>query len=194
MARVLVLHTPKGGSGKSTLARELAVGIAGAALVDLDPQKTTTGWYARRKAEAPPLFDPGALARGLPDDIRVVVVDTPPGALSGRAATALRSADLVLVPVRPSPDDLLAAAPIARSLEGREWAFVVAQAQRTRFAAQVREKLTELGPVLRSQVSLLTDFLSAAVTGQAAVEFPTKAGGEIRALAAEVATLLGRGR
>jgi cellulose biosynthesis protein BcsQ len=56
---IVVLHTPKGGSGKSTLARELVVAANRAgvrvAMADLDPQGTATGWYQRRKAEAPAL-------------------------------------------------------------------------------------------------------------------------------------------
>ena len=129
--KIIVLHTPKGGSGKSTLAREVAVAAARAgvvtALADLDPQGTTTGWYKRRTASDPALVDlkPGAKTDRLAAaGVDLLVIDTPPGQPSYLPAL-LSSADAVLVPVRPTPDDLLAAAPISRSLAKHgAWAFV----------------------------------------------------------------------
>src|SRR5579875_2628584 len=150
--RTLVLHTPKGGSGKSTLAREIAVAAARAgvqtALADLDPQGTTTGWYKRRKAGTPVLvaFTPGSSGEELrAAGVELLVVDTPPGQppyLQG----LLRRADAVLVPVRPTPDDLLAAAPIARSLARHpSWAFVLSQVPpRTRLLSSAVRQLAGL--------------------------------------------------
>src|SRR5450759_2466929 len=86
--RTIVLHTPKGGSGKSTLAREIAVAASQAglraALADLDPQGTTTGWYRRGAAPDPPLvrYDPSGAGNELAAaGIQILVVDTPPGQL-----------------------------------------------------------------------------------------------------------------
>lgn len=117
----LILHTPKGGSGKSTLARELAVAASSAlrvALADLDPQGTTSGWYQRRGATTPALvnLDPSKPTGHLVEaGVDLLVIDTPPGQ-PPYIGKLLAGADLVLVPVRPTPDDLLAAAPIASSL------------------------------------------------------------------------------
>jgi hypothetical protein len=108
--RLILLHTPKGGSGKSTLARELAVAmmLAGhkTALVDLDPQGTTTGWYGRRDAPEPVLIEGKG---GVPDlagaeaaGIAMLVVDTPP-ATPAFLPALIPKASVVLVPVRPSP-------------------------------------------------------------------------------------------
>src|SRR3978361_17836 len=119
--QMLVLHTPKGGSGKSTLAREIAAMSAKAgvktALADLDPQWTTSGWYQRRKNLEPALvvFKPEGMKAQLATlkaaGFALLVVDTPP-AQPPYIPELLALADLVLVPVRPTPDDLLAAAPI----------------------------------------------------------------------------------
>ena len=135
--KILILHTPKGGSGKSTLAREIATMASRsgqkAVLADLDPQGTTAGWYQRRKNPEPALVDLGTplqtgkisgLAHG---GVDLLVIDTPP-AQPTFLPTLLGSSDMVLVPVRPTPDDLLAAAPIARSLARHpKWAFVLSQ-------------------------------------------------------------------
>lgn len=188
--RILVLHTPKGGSGKSTLARELAVAAGQAevraALADLDPQGTTTGWYKRRKAENPPLvrFTPACSTADLEQaGLELLVVDTPPGA-PAFMAQLLRQADAVLVPVRPTPDDLLGAAPIARSLNGKTWAFALCQVPpRTRMLAGAVRQLASLGRVAPDHLTFRADFPAAAIEGQAAIEFPgTKAADEAAAL------------
>lgn len=197
--KTLVLHTPKGGSGKSTLAREIAVAAANAgvptALADLDPQGTTTGWYKRRAATVPALvaLSPGGETTLIADaGIELLVIDTPPGQPSYIAAL-LASADAVLVPVRPTPDDLLAAAPIARSLAKHPaWAFVISQAPpRTRLLTSALRQLASLGRVAPVHVVFRADFPAAAIDGQAASEFTGKAAEESLALYAYVNHLLG---
>ena len=191
----IVLHTPKGGSGKSTTARELAVsaGLAGVqvALADLDPQGTTTGWYKRRKAETPPLvrYDPANAAPVA--GLQWLVIDTPPGTPAFMPGL-LGRAELVLVPVRPSPDDLLAAATIARSLSGRSWAFVLTQVpSRSRLVDSAVRQLAALGRVSPVQLGFRADFPGAAITGEAAAEFQgTKAAQESAALFAYANQLL----
>lgn len=197
--KTLILHTPKGGSGKSTLAREIAVASANAgistALADLDPQGTTTGWYKRRAATAPALVAllPGGATSHIADaGIELLVIDTPPGQPAYIPAL-LASADAVLVPVRPTPDDLLAAAPIARSLARHpSWAFVISQAPpRSRLLASAVRQLASLGRVAPVQIVFRADFPAAAIDGQAAIEFTGKAADETLALYAYVNTLLG---
>lgn len=202
--KILALHTPKGGSGKSTAARELAVAAAWAgrhaALADLDPQETTTGWYRRRQAEAP------ALVRYAPGDgstaaleaagLDLLVVDTPP-ARPAFLPALLAAAHAVLVPVRPTPDDLLAAAPIARGLAGHPaWAFVLCQVPpRSRLTAGAARQLAALGRMAPAQLTFRADFPAATIEGKAACEFTGKAAEEVAALYAYAASqLLGDAR
>jgi chromosome partitioning protein len=197
--RILVLHTPKGGSGKSTLARELAVAasVAGlqVAVADLDKQGTTSGWFRRRKAEAPPLvrFDPAGSGKELADaGLDLLVVDTPPGQ-PPYLAQLLGQADIVLVPVRPTPDDLLAAAPIARSLAKcpAAWAFVLTQVPpRSRLTSGAVRQLAALGRVAPAQIGFRADFPAAAIEGKAAVEFTGKAAAETLELFAYLQTMM----
>lgn len=197
--QTLVLHTPKGGSGKSTLAREIAVASATAgiqtALADLDPQGTTTGWYKRRQAKAPALVTLGG--SGQFDHVaeagaELLVIDTPPGQPSYLMAL-LASATAVLVPVRPTPDDLLAAAPIAKSLSRHPaWAFVLSQVPpRTRLLTSAVRQLAALGRVAPVHITFRADFPAAAIDGQAASEYTGKAADETAALYAYVNNLLG---
>src|SRR5262245_53667765 len=71
--KVITLAASKGGVGKTTLATALAVRAAQdylAALLDLDPQESTSAWWERRKAgsaklaENPKLFEGRRRDRG----------------------------------------------------------------------------------------------------------------------------------
>lgn len=199
--KVVLFHTPKGGSGKTTLSRECAVALSMAghrvALADLDPQRSLSSWYGRREAPEPVLI---AAPGGKPDmavaeaaGIDWLVVDTPPGAQPSLAGLIAR-ADAVLVPVRPSPDDLLAAAPIAANLARHPaWAFVVAQAvPRSRLVHGAARQLAGLGRVAPPTIHARLDYPTAGISGQAAAEFAnTKASEEIMELVAYLLTLAG---
>lgn len=163
------------------------------ALADLDPQGTTTGWYQRRQNPEPALVKlaPGALKDGLAGLVSagfdLLVVDTPPASptfIPGLLAVA----DMVLVPVRPTPDDLLAAAPIAKSLARHpRWAFVLSQVPpRTRLLASAVRQLAAIGRVAPAQMTFRADYPAAAIDGSAASEMAGKASDEAAALYAYI--------
>ena len=123
MQRIVVLN-PKGGSGKTTIAINLAACYAAngdrPALMDLDPQASSTRWLRKRPVEAAPIHGIAAFERSpsvtrswqtrIPADCRVVVIDTP-AAIDPLALPDLtRGADAVLVPVMPSEIDIHATA------------------------------------------------------------------------------------
>jgi chromosome partitioning protein len=122
---IITVAQQKGGSGKTTVAAHLAVafmlGGKSVGVLDVDPQgslgewferrertlgeedvglvfRTASGWGARREAKQ--------LAR----DFDIVVVDTPPKS-DLEMRPAIEMADLVAVPVQPTPVDLWATAP-----------------------------------------------------------------------------------
>lgn len=120
MAFVITIAQQKGGAGKTTLAANLAAGFAAGrrvAVLDIDPQHSLARWHAlrdARKGAAPVGFSDVSgwrLAREI-DRLRglndVLIVDSPPQ-LDTDARLAIRAADLVLVPVQPSPPDFWAA-------------------------------------------------------------------------------------
>jgi chromosome partitioning protein len=121
MAIVLTVAQQKGGAGKTTLAANLAVALRGmhrVALLDVDPQRSLARWHALRTARLKDAADltfaevsgwrlPAALDR-LKRDHDILLVDSPPQ-IEADARTAVRAADLVLVPIQPSAPDLWAA-------------------------------------------------------------------------------------
>ena len=200
--RIITLHTPKGGSGKSTLAREIATtaAISGlrTAIADLDQQGTTAGWYQRRKNPDPSLvvFRPEKMKAQVQEfaaaGFALLVIDTPP-AYPPFIPELLALSDLVLVPVRPTPDDLLAAAPIARGLTKHpSWAFVLSQVPpRTRLLASAVRQLAGIGRVSPAQFTFRADYPAAAIDGSAAAELAGKASQESAELYAWINSTLG---
>ena len=114
---IVALLNQKGDVGKTTLALHLAGAWARQGeritLVDADPQGSAFDWSEQRAKEAlPRLFGVIGLARDtlhreapeLAREARRVVIDRPPR-ITGLMRSALLAADLVLVPVQPSPFD-----------------------------------------------------------------------------------------
>jgi chromosome partitioning protein len=119
---VIAVAQRKGGAGKTMLAAQLAVALAehGAkvAVLDIDPQGSLTAWGKLRAAAPKATADVTCaaisgwrLAVEL-DRLRAgnafVLIDTPP-VIDSDARRAIRAAELVLIPLNPSPPDLWAA-------------------------------------------------------------------------------------
>lgn len=116
MATVAII-SQKGGAGKTTLALHLAAAAQDAGrvslIVDTDPQATASQWASWREDEPPEVIDspPPRLAAKIEQareqGAQFIVIDTPPHADSA-ARAAVETANLVLIPCRPSAFDLAA--------------------------------------------------------------------------------------
>jgi chromosome partitioning protein len=211
--QVLMLAKQKGGAGASTIARELGVAAASDGLrvvfVDLDPQASLSKWWNRRTAGVEGEPNP-ALASPRPESfldvlgrlraagaVDLVVIDVPPS-VHAFLGGIMRAADLILVPARPTLDDLDALPEVVELIEraGKPFAFVVSQAPTGRRVRAVEEALPILArqgrvaPLLRFRV----DFPAAAVEGGVATEAApqSKAADEVRELWAFAKAELGK--
>ncbi|MCJ2060773.1 ParA family protein [Methylobacterium sp. J-048] len=199
--RVLAVAVQKGGTGKTTLAASLAVAAAEAGervtALDLDPQGSLAGWGATRENDAVAIdrLQPWEIGQ-LPEILDIlaqqgttlVVLDTA-GSSTG-LAPALKGADFVLMPVRPSRLDIVAARPTLQALVGLglrdRLALVLNQCppqpspRTSAYAAQLRA----LGVLAEPGINHRVDHQDALAVGLGVTEYaPTSpAAEEIRAL------------
>jgi chromosome partitioning protein len=134
--RTVAILSQKGGSGKTTLALHLAVAAEKtgrvAAVIDIDPQASASGWKDSRKEETPVVVSiPAArltqaldAARGAAADL--ALIDSAPHA-GDVALAAAEAADLILIPCRPGILDLRAIGATARivKLAGKQGCVVL---------------------------------------------------------------------
>ncbi len=119
MQRIIITNS-KGGCGKSTIATNLAAHLApgrSVSLFDYDPQGSAMHWLKLRGEQFARIHGVAAHRRAangttdayhlrLPRDTDYVICDTPAGMVGPTLAQAVQSADVVLVPVLPSPIDI----------------------------------------------------------------------------------------
>ena len=104
----------KGGVGKTTIATHLAAHAAlsgrRTALVDADPQGSSTRWCERRAELASAVLPVDGTRKSwrarVPGDTQQVVVDVQAGAMGKDLEAFLDAADAVVVPVQPSALDI----------------------------------------------------------------------------------------
>jgi len=192
--QTIVVASRKGGSGKSMLTRHIAVeieriGAGRVAMVDADPMQGLTGWWQARAAGSPLLIDiaeglPAAVAtaRRLPAD--VLLIDTPPSN-GDIVAESVALADIVVIPVQPSPDDLRAVGStvaLAKRLRKR-LVFVVNRVKpRARLTGQAAIVLSQHGTVCPVMVADRTVYAASGTDGRTAPEMDPAAAAEIAGL------------
>ena len=186
---VIAIINQKGGTGKTTLATNLAFALAAtpeALLLDADPQGSALDWRDSRSQPLEGLQVRGVEerrllpeVRSLGPDYRWVIIDGPPG-ITRTSADAVRAADLVLIPVKPSPFDLWAASDIVEAVRARREvtgalpraAFVITMSRpRTRLGRQVYQALREYDlPVLDARTTERVSYPQAAIEGRSVLE------------------------
>ena len=185
--KTIVINSQKGGSGKTTLCAHLSVqaersGDGPVYVIDTDPQGTLSTWHDHRAAELPqrvevPLAE---LANGLrlleARKASFCFVDTAPTRTDQNAAL-FRLADLVLVPIRPSPSDLWAASATVDMLKaaGIPFLFVLNQAKtNASITAQAAAALSHHGPVAETFIADRVPYAAAMTDGRTAIELTEK--------------------
>ncbi|TFL19046.1 ParA family partition ATPase [Jannaschia formosa] len=133
MARIITFAQQKGGSGKTTLCAHVAVELAsrghGVALLDSDPQGSLGRWFMTRFERDSGLkgditFSTSSAwgvsyeASKYKDTHDYVLIDTPPK-IDSDLKPALKSSDLIVVPVTASQVDLWATEGVLE-MAGRE--------------------------------------------------------------------------
>ncbi len=185
--QTIVINSQKGGSGKTTLCAHLAVqaersGDGPVFVIDTDPQGTLSTWHEKREAEAPQraevaLADIAAGLRQLQQHkAAYCFIDTAPTRADENVAL-FRLADLVLVPIRPSPSDLWAASATVGLLKeaGIPFLFVLTQAKgNASITGQAAAALSHHGPVAETFIADRVPYAAAMTDGRTAIELTIK--------------------
>ncbi|NBX85952.1 MAG: ParA family protein [Proteobacteria bacterium] len=209
-AVVITVAQQKGGVGKSTLAAHLAVAFAqqgySTMLFDTDPQGTCTHWHAQRKSPDIGLVATSgwrltrdlSMAREAND---VIIIDTPPHAEMD-IKVSVRAADLVLVPIQPSPADVWAVKETFNTIAGESRQCMVVMnrvVHRANITEEVRQKLQTLDiPVAEVELGNRVLFAASMESGLTVLDgFANPAQVEITNLVRSIAAKIGlawRGR
>ena len=191
-SQIIAVINQKGGTGKTTLALNLAAGLgrrARTAVADADPQRSISQWIAMGENEnALPIstqigVNPGAELLRLKQNNRYVVVDCPPVVQGPVIEAIMATADLVLIPVLPSPLDLWASVEmaalvnLARQKNRALQAYLILNQVETRNALSrvMQQAVAELDvPLLQASLQRRAAYRSAAVEGLSVYEMGSR--------------------
>lgn len=204
-AKIITVAQQKGGAGKTTVVAQLATVFAAqkknVALVDIDPQASLTSWFAERKRTLGEdnkllLTSVGGwrlkneLDR-LQRDFDVILVDAPPHAQT-EANIAIRYADLLVIPVQPSPMDVWATSPTFKQAK-KEKTDAIVLLNRIPPRGKLLEKIKSMleedeRPMLQTTLGNRVAFAASMIDGLGVIESHknSAAAQEIKALAKEI--------
>jgi chromosome partitioning protein len=207
--QVIAVLNQKGGAGKTTIATHLARALqlrgSDILLVDSDPQGSARDWAAVREDQTVPVvgIDRPTIERDLKQitEKEYVVIDGAPQA-HDLAVSAIKAADLVLIPVQPSPYDIWATSDLVELVKQRieitdgklQAAFVVSRAIKgTKIGSEVNEALTGYDlPILETRITQRVIYPVSAASGSTVLdeEPNSEAAAEIKALVEEILQII----
>ena len=209
MPIVIAVLNQKGGSGKTTIATNLAHAllqdVSKVLLVDSDPQGSARDWNEANGGSIVPVV--GLDRETLAKDLQAVwlgydwiVIDGAPQ-IAKLSAAAVKVADLVIIPVQPSPYDIWACADLVDIIAARhevadgkpKAAFVISRAiKNTKLGGEVSTALAEYKlPIFKSGTTQRVAYPTTAAEGLTVLSDPnSEAAKEIDALKKEIYEVL----
>jgi len=210
MSKIIAILNQKGGAGKTTIATNLARALQAndkrVLLVDSDPQGSARDWNAAGDGELVSVIgmDRSTLAKDIQairDNQDFIIIDGAPQ-IAELAVAAIKCADLIVIPVQPSPYDIWACEDLVDIIKARQEvtdgkpkaAFLISRAiKNTQLGKEIRDALTgyEL-PVMKSFTSQKVIYAKSAAIGSTVLDFEkgNDAAKEIKAIANELLEMI----
>lgn len=202
--QIITIAQQKGGVGKTTITAHLAVEFVNmnlrVAVIDVDPQSSLTMWHQIREKN---LGETGIhfisttgwrisseISR-LKEDYDIIIIDSPPHT-DTEAKTAIRAADLVIIPLQPSPTDFWATEATINIAKKENKEFVCLLNRVSNNSRLARDIAVGLPNLLERTISNRVGFASALLEGKCVTETEPKSNSadEVRDLVAEVTNIL----
>lgn len=200
--KVVVFASSKGGVGKTTLAFNAAVQAAKAAsvqMIDRDPQRSLLELCQRRRempelqSDNPQMLEGVETVASAIDTLTqsgyardYLIVDTP-GSFMDVVGEAIAVADAIVLPLRPSPFDLIAMDAVLKLIRAlgkvdRTLFALNMVDRRSELAADALKAIKPLAPNAPVQIANRADYVRAPITARAGVEINRDAAAEIAVL------------
>jgi chromosome partitioning protein len=186
--KVITVAQQKGGAGKTTIAAHLAVALVQkgfkVALIDIDQQRSLSMWYKLREEKFGKGYTginfistmgirlPNELSR-LKQHYDIAIIDSPPR-MESESKAAIREADVVIVPVQPSPTDLWATdltMDYIKKEDGKMPYLIFNRASyNSKLATEIKQKLKKSGYQLKFSIGNRVVFASSMMEGRCVTE------------------------
>jgi chromosome partitioning protein len=210
MCKIIAVLNQKGGAGKTTIATNLAHALQleghKVILVDSDPQGSARDWNAASDGALIKVIgmDRATLAKDIMavvDNHDFIIIDGAPQ-IADLAIAAIKCADMILIPVQPSPYDIWACEDLVEIIKARQEitdgkpkaAFIISRViKNTQLGKEIREALEGYNlPVFKNFTTQRVVYAKSAATGLTVLSSESKedAANEIRAIANELKDFL----
>lgn len=186
---VITSASQKGGAGKTTVAANLAIcaylNKKKVVLIDVDPQGTLSQWWEARENDEPSLLKTtiSKLEQDIQslknNDFDICIIDTPPG-IGSEIQTVISLSNFIIIPVKPSPNDLRAVGGTVELVKKyeKDFCFIISMAKpRANLTNQAIAALSAYGEVSTSIIYDRISYAESMIEGQTVLETDPKGKG-----------------